>query len=139
MVEGGDCVYLPTPPPTHTRTYVHTTTTAPHTYTTPSLPRALAGGALQGQDLASGNLTAPAIFALRNSPELLDIIQSEFVEDGSLERALQLVRDSGGIEEARVLARREADLALSSLDCLPETATKRSLRLMVDYVLERLY
>lgn len=28
-------------------------------------------GKPQGQDLASGNLTAPVIFALRNSPELV--------------------------------------------------------------------
>lgn len=28
-------------------------------------------GKPQGQDLASGNLTAPAIFALQNSPELV--------------------------------------------------------------------
>ncbi|KAG2443935.1 hypothetical protein HXX76_002274 [Chlamydomonas incerta] len=96
-------------------------------------------GKPQGQDLASGNLTAPVIFALRKSPELLDIINSEFVEDGSLERALQLVNESGGIEEARLLARQQADLALSALDCLPEGTSRRSLRLMVDYVLERIY
>ncbi|KAG2439864.1 hypothetical protein HYH02_010495 [Chlamydomonas schloesseri] len=96
-------------------------------------------GKPQGQDLASGNLTAPVIFALRKSPELLDIISSEFVEDGSLERALQLVNETGGIEEARLLARQQADLALSALECLPEGASRRSLRLMVDYVLERIY
>lgn len=95
--------------------------------------------ASQGQDLASGNLTAPAIFALRKSPELTDIIQGEFVEDGSLERALQLVTEFGGIDEARVLARKEADAALAALSCLPEGPSKRSLALMVDYVLERLY
>lgn len=34
-------------------------------------------GKPQGQDLASGNLTAPVIFALKQSKELEDIIQSE--------------------------------------------------------------
>ncbi|EFJ51461.1 hypothetical protein VOLCADRAFT_57046 [Volvox carteri f. nagariensis] len=96
-------------------------------------------GKPQGQDLASGNLTAPAIFALRKSPELLDIISSEFVEEGSLERALELVRETGGIEEARLLARQQADMALAALECLPEGPSRRSLRLMVDYVLERIY
>ncbi len=104
----------------------------------PSLPRPRAP-APQGQDLASGNLTAPVIFALRKSPELLDIISGEFVEEGSLARALELVRETGGIEEARLLARQQADMALASLECLPECASKRSLRLMVDYVLERIY
>ncbi|PNH05603.1 Solanesyl diphosphate synthase 1 [Tetrabaena socialis] len=96
-------------------------------------------GKPQGQDLASGNLTAPVIFALRKSPELLDIISSEFVEEGSMERALQLVREAGGIEESQLLARQQADIALASLECLPEGPSRRSLRLMVDYVLERIY
>lgn len=96
-------------------------------------------GKPQGQDLASGNLTAPAIYALRKSPELAEIIQGEFVEEGSLQRALQLVTDMGGLDEARVLARQEADLALKALDCLVDGPSKRSLQLMVQYVLERIY
>jgi len=65
---------------------------------------------MQGQDLASGNLTAPVLFALRNvevKDELLQIIQSEFLEEGSLNRALQLVEAGGGIKEARALAREQ--------------------------------
>lgn len=66
-------------------------------------------------------------------------MDSEFQEDGSLERALQLVGEAGGIDAARQLARQEADLALAALECLPECSAKRSLQLMVDYVLDRLY
>lgn len=40
---------------------------------------------------------------------------------------------------ARTLAREQGDLALASLACLPDTPAKRSLELMVDLVLERLY
>jgi hypothetical protein len=36
------------------------------------------------------------------------------------------------------LAREEGDLALAALECLPDTPHKESLRLMVEYVLERL-
>lgn len=36
-------------------------------------------GKPQGQDLASGNLTAPVIYALQQSKELEEIIQSELV------------------------------------------------------------
>ena len=68
---------------------------------------------MQGQDLASGNLTAPALYAL-NSPavgrELQALIDGEFTGDGGLSRALQLVVDGGGIEDAMVLARREGDM-----------------------------
>jgi len=96
-------------------------------------------GKPQGQDLASGNLTAPAIFALEREPELAELISSEFTEDDALPRALALVARGGGIERARALAREEGDKALACLAPLPECPSKRSLQMMVDYVLERLY
>ena len=66
----------------------------------------------QGQDLASGNLTAPALYALTSpvGQELEALIDSEFTGDGGLPRALQLVVDGGGIDDAMMLARREGDL-----------------------------
>jgi all-trans-nonaprenyl-diphosphate synthase len=96
-------------------------------------------GKPQGQDLASGNLTAPVIFALKHSSELESIIQSEFTEDDSLQRALALVNSAGGIQAARDLAESEADLARQALSCLRDCPAKRSLELMVDYVLERIH
>eukprot|EP00798_Chlamydomonas_sp_ICE-L_P025207 gene25207-10851_t len=100
-------------------------------------------GKPQGQDLASGNLTAPVIFALQHgspaSTELLDIINSEFLEEDSLKRALSLVDQCGGLETSRALAREEADVALRCLDVLSEGPSKTSLQQMVDYVLDRIY
>ncbi|GBF89927.1 octaprenyl-diphosphate synthase [Raphidocelis subcapitata] len=96
-------------------------------------------GKPQGQDLASGNLTAPVIFALPNCEELEELIQTEFSEPESLQRAIDLVVSSGGVEAARRLAREEADKALAALAVLPPSRAKRSLELMVDYVLDRIY
>ena len=99
-------------------------------------------GKPQGQDLASGNLTAPALFALQNptvGPRLLTLIESRFKKDDSLQEALDLVNAGGGIEKARILAREEADKALANLDVLPPSPAKDSMGLMVEYVLERLY
>ena len=48
-------------------------------------------------------------------------------------------RPVGGIDQARQLARDEADKALASLAVLPPSRAKRSLELMVDYVLDRIY
>lgn len=96
-------------------------------------------GKPQGQDLASGNLTAPVIFALQQSPELEAIIQSEFTEQDALQRALELVQSAGGIQAARELAEREGNLARQALSCLSDCQAKRSLELMVDYVLERIH
>ena len=99
-------------------------------------------GKPQGQDLASGNLTAPVLFALQNpqsGPRLLALIDSRFKKDGSLQEALDIVKEDGGIEQARQLAREEADKALSQLEVLPPSEAKDSMGLMVEYVLERLY
>lgn len=98
-------------------------------------------GKPQGQDLASGNLTAPAIFALESDVggELQRLIETEFEEEGALGRAVQLVTDLGGVAAARRLAREEADRALVALECLPESESKRSMAAMVDWVLERLH
>jgi all-trans-nonaprenyl-diphosphate synthase len=96
-------------------------------------------GKPQGQDLASGNLTAPVIYALKGCPDLEELIQTEFSEPESLQRAIDLVVSTGGVEAARQLARDEADKALAALQVLPPSRAKRSLELMVDYVLDRIY
>mmetsp|Transcript_13753 Transcript_13753/g.50075 ORF Transcript_13753/g.50075 Transcript_13753/m.50075 type:complete len:412 (+) Transcript_13753:192-1427(+) len=92
-----------------------------------------------GQDLASGNLTAPTIFAMAKSSELVELIESEYQEDGSFERALELVHSTGGIEDARRLAREEGDKAIACLQCLPPSESKAALEEMVEYVLQRIF
>ncbi|XP_024398795.1 uncharacterized protein [Physcomitrium patens] len=92
-----------------------------------------------GSDLSKGNLTAPVLFALEKEPELRDLIDTEFTEEGSLEAAIALVHRGGGIDRARTLAKEQGDLAKKSLECLPQGDTRRSLERMVDYVLERIY
>ena len=99
-------------------------------------------GKPQGQDLATGNLTAPVLYALEDKvvgKRLLELVQGKFKKEGSLEEALGLVEQGGGIARARQLARDEADIALKQLEILPESAAKESMIAMVDYVLERLY
>ncbi|KAJ1382305.1 Solanesyl diphosphate synthase [Sesbania bispinosa] len=91
-----------------------------------------------GTDLAKGNLTAPVIFALEKEPKLRDIIESEFSETGSLDDAIKLVKSCGGIERARELAKEKADLAIQSLQCLPQSAYRLALEDMVTYNLQRI-
>ncbi|XP_011045575.1 PREDICTED: solanesyl diphosphate synthase 1 [Populus euphratica] len=92
-----------------------------------------------GSDLAKGNLTAPVIFALEQSPKLREIIESEFCESGSIDEAIQLVKNSGGIERARELAKEKADLAIQNLRCLPQGSYQSALEEMVLYNLERIH
>ena len=46
-----------------------------------------------GSDLASGNLTAPTLYALQEYPQLTELIATEFEDSADLEKALSLVRD----------------------------------------------
>ncbi|KAK4387172.1 Solanesyl diphosphate synthase 2, chloroplastic [Sesamum angolense] len=91
-----------------------------------------------GSDLAKGNLTAPVIFALEKERKLRDIIESEFCETGSLEEAIDIVKNCGGIERARELAREMANQAIQNLHCLPQSSFRRALEQMVYYNLERI-
>ncbi|KAF7141297.1 hypothetical protein RHSIM_Rhsim06G0187500 [Rhododendron simsii] len=91
-----------------------------------------------GSDLAKGNLTAPVIFALEEEPKLKELIESEFCETGSLDEAIGIVKSCGGIERARDLAKEKADLAIQSLQCLPQSAFRLALEGMVRYNLERI-
>ena len=74
---------------------------------------------LQGQDLASGNLTAPALFALQSDcgPALQDLIESEFIEEGDLQQAIDLTHRGGGVAAAKRLAREEADMVSQQWVC----------------------
>ena len=92
-----------------------------------------------GSDLISGNITAPALYALEEKPYLELLIEREFSEEGDLDKALALVRESNGIERSRKLAHHHAKLALKSLECLKPSPCRQALAELADYVLERLY
>jgi all-trans-nonaprenyl-diphosphate synthase len=92
-----------------------------------------------GSDLASGNLTAPTLYALQEYPQLVELIATEFEDNADLEKALNLVHDSSGIAKSRALAQHHAQLAVAQLTDLPDSASLQALIDMADYVLKRLY
>jgi all-trans-nonaprenyl-diphosphate synthase len=92
-----------------------------------------------GSDLISGNITAPALYAMEEKPYLKTLIEREFSAVGDIEEALNLVQTSGGIRRSRGLAAYHAKLARQHLDCLKASASKASLLELADYVLSRLY
>jgi all-trans-nonaprenyl-diphosphate synthase len=92
-----------------------------------------------GSDLISGNLTAPALFAMEENPYLTTLIEREFSQDGDIEQALTIVRESNAIERSRKLAKDHAKLAAESLSCLKESTSALSLMELTEYVLSRLY
>lgn len=96
-------------------------------------------GKPSGSDLISGNITAPALFAMEEQPYLETLIEREFSEEGDIEKALLLVEESQGITRSRELAAHHAQLALKHLDCLAPSPSAQVLKDLVDYVLSRLY
>ncbi len=92
-----------------------------------------------GSDLASGNLTAPVLYAMAEKPYLEVLIEREFSEHNDLEQALTMVRDSQGIFQAKELAKQHAHRARKHLDCLTPSDSSLALGELTDYVLSRLY
>jgi all-trans-nonaprenyl-diphosphate synthase len=92
-----------------------------------------------GSDLKSGNLTAPALYALEEKPYLEVLIQREFTQDGDLDQAISLIKGSRGIERSRELAADHAQIAVQHLADLPPTDARQALTKLADYVLSRLY
>lgn len=93
-----------------------------------------------GQDLAEGNLTAPVILCLQgseelglaasvDSSELARLIQRRFSGHGDLERSLQIINESGGVDRAYALAEKMANKALEALTLVApnESEARRAL------------
>jgi all-trans-nonaprenyl-diphosphate synthase len=90
-------------------------------------------------DLASGYLTAPALYALQERPALAGLIEREFCEEGDLEQALELVRGCEAIPRTRALAEGFAQEAAQALEWLVPSEPRSALRALPDFVLSRLY
>jgi all-trans-nonaprenyl-diphosphate synthase len=89
-------------------------------------------------DLCSGNVTAPALYAIEEKPYLATLIEREFAESGDFEQAIEIIQASKGIERARELAAEHARLAVTHLSDLPMTQSRQALTELADYVLSRL-
>lgn len=92
-----------------------------------------------GLDLASGKLTAPVFYALKEQPYLEILIEREFSEPEDLSKALELIKNSDGINQARQLAANHAHMAAENLSCLAASASTEALKNLTDYAISRIY
>jgi all-trans-nonaprenyl-diphosphate synthase len=90
-------------------------------------------------DLASGYLTAPALFALEERPGLARLIERELSQEGDLDLALEMVRGCEAIARSRALAEGFAREAYAAIDWLPPSNPRSALRALPEFVLSRLY
>jgi geranylgeranyl pyrophosphate synthase len=65
-------------------------------------------------DLNAGLATAPVLFAAEPYPELEEMMDRKFKQEGDVERARQLVFQSNGIERTKQLARVHAELSMEA-------------------------
>jgi geranylgeranyl pyrophosphate synthase len=66
-------------------------------------------------DLKAGLATAPVMFSARIYPELEEMMDRKFSNEGDVELARQLVFESDGLEQTKHLARLHAELAMEAL------------------------
>lgn len=90
-------------------------------------------------DLRSGNLTAPALYAMEENPYLAKLIEREFAEADDLEQAVAIIHDSKGIERSRELAAKHVQRAIECLKDLPPSESRQALVDLSQYVLRRLH
>lgn len=87
------------------------------------------------QPSRSGLATAPALYAAEEHPALLPLIRRKFRNAGDVERALDLIKASQGIQRSRALAAEHAALAAQCIQRLPEARspyTRSCRRALID-------
>jgi solanesyl diphosphate synthase len=89
-------------------------------------------------DLNAGLATAPVLFAAEKFPdELSSMIERKFKIDGDVERAVELVRKSDGIQRTKDLAQVHVELAIQSISELEKSNYRDSLIHLAHKVVDR--
>jgi octaprenyl-diphosphate synthase len=93
-------------------------------------------------DIRERKLTLPIIYTLNNSTpqirrELVQIIKNKNEESKSVKKAIQYVFDCGGIEYSTQIMNEYASKALNLIEDFPESDAKASLKLLVNYTMNR--
>ncbi|MGI6513303.1 MAG: polyprenyl synthetase family protein [Syntrophomonadales bacterium] len=95
-----------------------------------------------GSDIKQGIITLPALYALRNSPEapeLRAILSSPDNAARHAERAISIVKSSGGIEYSQNMAERYIDKAQLMLEQIPSSQARTALSRIADFICIRDY
>lgn len=88
-------------------------------------------------DLRLGLATAPVLFATNHHPELNSMIMRRFSMEGDVEKARQMVADSNGVEQTRILAEENSKEAVYQLSHLAPSVYKDALNEIATVVLTR--
>ncbi|KAL3739503.1 hypothetical protein ACJRO7_020851 [Eucalyptus globulus] len=86
-------------------------------------------------DIRHGIVTAPMLFAMEEFPQLRTVVDRGFDDPANVDLALEYLGRSRGIQRARELAKKHAELAATAIDSLPESDdedVRKSRRALVD-------
>ena len=93
-----------------------------------------------GHDLRDGIYTLPLIYALEKKPvELIKLLEKEELSEDEIGKIIELTKEYGGVNEARLLAKKYTDKAYSFIKRLPDHPYKIILQEMVQELLDRDY
>jgi octaprenyl-diphosphate synthase len=93
-----------------------------------------------GDDLSEGKMTLPMIYAREHSnPERKDILRDAIINKSSedFDQILKIVSESGGLDYSLKRAKEHSDLALKSLEGLPESQYKKVLTELATFAVLR--
>ncbi|XP_057519573.1 solanesyl-diphosphate synthase 1, mitochondrial-like isoform X2 [Amaranthus tricolor] len=86
-------------------------------------------------DIRHGIVTAPLLFAIEEFPQLSEVVQRGFDNPADIDLALDYLGRSQGIQRAKDLALRHANIAAEAIDSLPgsdDEDVRRSRRALVE-------
>jgi len=93
-----------------------------------------------GSDLTQGTVTLPSLLLLELYPvdnPIMKIFNKEGNIEENIKRTIEMVRDSGIIEECYQIASDYNTEACRNLDILPNNPSKQALLALADYVIQR--
>nr|YP_009295309.1 prenyl transferase [Dasya binghamiae]AOH77321.1 prenyl transferase [Dasya binghamiae] len=90
-----------------------------------------------GSDLKNGNLTAPLIFALEENPKLYQIVNQEFQNQTDINKTINIIKETKGIQKAKDLAEEHIQLAIHVIKNKFQCHNTQTLMLINDYIINR--
>ncbi|SFR62645.1 polyprenyl synthetase family protein [Thiomicrospira sp. ALE5] len=93
-----------------------------------------------GDDLAEGKPTLPLIYAMQQAPDADAQLIKDAIKQGNIamiEQVTQIIKQTGAIDYTIQIAKKQAQLAQTSLDPLPDSAFKDAMRALADLAVNR--
>lgn len=91
-----------------------------------------------GLDIKNGNLTAPLIFALREKPELLDLINNQLNNQEDIDNIITIIKSTKGIQKAKDLAQEHLQIAIHILNKEYEIEDLKDLLIISYHIINRI-